>query len=197
MLNIVTQMASAVANNSELWLTGADYCVFMSYFIPLPNLDTAGLEKVWHGLQVVAGLVNQTDSFHIAAPIEFRFVQSGSTAMSGTYSTAPVTFVNLDLIGFVYQGTPASEYPPQLLQLFAAVERQWVAMGGFPHGGKMYGFYDPGDPDPSSFTTPFNQGYLNELGRRRGTRQKAYDQYRRQRDPNGVFFNHYLRNLMG
>ena len=37
----------------------------------------------------------------------------------------------------------ASQYPAKLLQFFADVERAWVSMRGFPHQGKMCGFYAP------------------------------------------------------
>jgi len=40
----------------------------------------------------------------------------------------------------------ASEYPAGLLSFFADVERAWVALGGMPHVGKMFGFYDPTQP---------------------------------------------------
>ena len=59
----------------------------MSYFIELPDLDEKGLTKVWDGLAVVGDRTIKQDAFHIAAPLEFRFVKSGSTAMSGSYST--------------------------------------------------------------------------------------------------------------
>ena len=63
--------------------------------------------------------------------------------MAGSYSTNPnAYFVNVDLIGFI-ESTPTADYPEKLLQFFADVERDWVAMDGFPHNGKMYGFYDP------------------------------------------------------
>ena len=65
--------------------------------------------------------------------------------MSGNYSTKPTYFINLDLIGWI-EPIPAAEYPVKLLQFFADVERDWVAMGGLPHNGKMYGFYDPNQP---------------------------------------------------
>jgi hypothetical protein len=54
-----------------------------------------------------------------------------------------------------------SDYPTKLLQFFADVERKWVEMGGFPHNGKMYGFYDPTDaPGTYSKTGPFNPNFL-------------------------------------
>jgi hypothetical protein len=66
-------------------------------------------------------------------------------------------------------------------------------MGGFSHQGKMYGFYDPTD---GSATEPFNQNFMADLRRRRGARQEAYNAYRKQLDPNGLFCNDYLRQLL-
>lgn len=191
------QAGVANANYSELWLSEASQVMFMSYFIELPNLDADGLGKVWTGLDAVTQIVLKTGNFHIAAPMEFRFVKAGNSAMSGTYSTnADSYFVNLDLIGFV-DPVPSSQYPAQLLQFFADVERQWVAMGGFPHNGKMYGFYDPTNPSTDSYTPAFNQNFLNALAARRGERQQAYNAYRASQDPGGLFYNQYLKALMG
>jgi hypothetical protein len=152
-----------------LWLTEAARVMFMSYFIELPKIDATGLGKVWDGLQVVGARMQKGSPFYIAAPMEFRFVTGSDIAMSGAYSTDPAAmFVNLDLIGFV-EATPSSQYPSQLLQFFADVEREWVAMGGFPHNGKMYGFYDPTGP-AGNYTPAFNQNFLAALRARRGAR---------------------------
>ena len=193
---IEKQAGAANQLYSDLWLTEASQVMFMSYFIELPNLDADGLGKVWDGLAVVADIVIQNDTFHIAAPMEFRFIKAGNSAMSGTYSDNPVGyFVNLDLIGFILP-TPSSAYPSQLLQFFADVERQWVAMGGFPHNGKMYGFYDPTAPQPGSYTAAFNPNFLAALRAQRGARLQAFDAYRKSQDPNGLFYNEFLRSLL-
>jgi len=185
---------------SEMWLMGAVRVIFMSYYIPLPNLDEAGLGKVWDGLDVVSRIVLQDGNFHIAAPMEFRFVKGGDSAMSATYTEDPANtwFINLDLIGFVvYDETKPTRYTPQLMQFFADVERQWVAMGGFPHNGKVYGFYDPTDaPNTYSQTGPFNKNYLADLRQRRGARLEAFNAYRKQLDPNGLFYNGFLRQVL-
>jgi hypothetical protein len=192
---IVLQATIANKDHSELWLSEASQVMFMSYFVELPNLDAAGLGKVWNGLDAVTRRVLQNGNFHIAAPMEFRFVKGGTSAMSGAYSTNPdAYFVNLDLIGFV-PATPSADYPAQLLQFFADVERDWVAMGGFPHNGKMYGFYDPQQP-PGTHTAAFNPNFLADLRARRGERLQAYDIYRWSQDPAGLFYNEYLRSLM-
>jgi hypothetical protein len=142
----------------------------MSYYIPLPDLKAAGLCKVWEALDVVARIITQDGNFHIALPVEFRFIKGGDSAMSGAYSDDPNTwFLNVEYGAFVDRTKKASEYPPKLLKFFAEVERQWVAMEGIPHGGKMYGFYDPTEgPDTYSKTGPFNPNFLASVRERRG-----------------------------
>jgi FAD/FMN-containing dehydrogenase len=186
---------TANANYSDLWLTQAARVMFMSYFIELPAIDAKGLGKVWDSLQVVGERMQKGSPFYIAAPMEFRFVTGSDVAMAGTYTTNPNTiFVNLDLIGFI-EATPTSQYPSQLLQFFADVERAWVAMGGFPHNGKMYGFYDPKGP-AGNYGAAFNPNFLAELRTRRGAPLKAFSDYRKTQDPNGLFYNDFLRALL-
>ncbi|MBV8279675.1 MAG: hypothetical protein JO170_31025 [Verrucomicrobia bacterium] len=172
----------------------------MSYYIPLPRLDDAGLGKAWDGLDVVSRIVTKYRNFHIAAPMEFRFVKGGDSALSGAFSEDPehTWFVNLDLIGFVEADQRASDYPVKLLQFFADVERKWVQMGGLPHNGKMYGFYDPPDVAGTySKTGPFNPSFLTRLRKQRGARLEAVNAYRKSLDPNGLFYNEFLRSLLG
>ncbi len=193
------QVTEANRKHLEMWLTGAVRVIFMSYYIPLPKLDAAGLAKVWDGMDVVSKIVLQDNKFHIAAPMEFRFVKAGNTAMSGTYTKKPeeTWFVNLDLIGFVKDDKMASQYPEKLLQFFADVERAWVKMDGFPHQGKMYGFYDPTAAEGTySETGPFNPKFLAHLRTLRGARLEAFNAYRKSLDPNGRFYNDFLRKLL-
>ena len=191
------QVGTANASHSDLWLTGAVQVIFMSYYIPLPGLDDAGLAKVWDGLDVVSRIVIQDGNFHIAAPMEFRFVKGGDTAMSATFTDNPQNtwFGNLDLIGFIKNDQKPSDYSPRLLQFFADVEREWVDMGGFPHNGKMYGFYDPTAAE-GTYTPPFNPNFLADLRRRRGARLEAFAAYRKSLDPKGLFYNRFLRSLL-
>ena len=170
----------------------------MSYFIELPNLDAAGLGKVWDSLDVVARrtIQIQDGTFHIAAPMEFRFVKAGTVAMAGTYSQNPdAYFVNVDLIGFI-ESTTSADYPQPLLQFFADVEHDWVAMNGYPHNGKMYGFYDPTQA-PGTYTPAFNTNFLADLRKRRGARLTAFDDYRQSQDPAGLFRNTFLLQVLG
>jgi FAD/FMN-containing dehydrogenase len=194
---IEPEVATANSSHSEMWLTGAVRVIFMSYYIPLPALDDDGLGKVWDGLDVVSQIVTKDGNFHIAAPMEFRFVKGGDTAMSGTFTEDPehTWFVNLDLIGFVEADRTSSEYPAVLLQFFADVERKWVEMRGFPHHGKMYGFYDP-TAAPGTHTAPFNANFLADLRQRRDARLEAFNAYRKSLDPNGLFYNNFLRALL-
>ncbi len=193
---IESQAAAANAVYSDLWLAESSQVMFMSYFIELPDLNAAGLGLVWDGLDVVARRVIQDDNFHIAAPMEFRFVKAGDTAMAGTYSKNPdAYFINLDLIGFI-EPTPSADYPQKLLAFFADVEREWVAMKGLPHNGKMYGFYDPTPTAAGAYTAPFNPKFLAALRERRGAPLEAFNAYRKSVDPNGLFYNDFLRKLL-
>jgi hypothetical protein len=60
----------------------------------------------------------------------------------------------------------------------------------------MYGFYDPAGV-AGSFTQPFNPGFLKDLVNRRPERTNAFEAYRRQRDPDGVFCNDFVGQLLG
>jgi len=192
---IESQAGAAIQQYSDLWLSEASQVMFMSYFFEMPDFDDAGLGKVWDGMDVVARRVIQDGAFHIAAPMEFRFVKAGDSAMSGAYSQNPdAIFVNLDLIGFI-DATPSADYPQALLQFFADVERDWVAMGGMPHNGKMYGFYDPTAP-AGSYTAAFNPNFLSALRTRRGERLTVFSAYRKACDPDGLFYNAYLKQLL-
>jgi hypothetical protein len=194
---IESQAATATAAHSELWLAASSQAMFMSYFIELPDLGEAGLGKVWDSLDAVARRTIQIKKgvFHMSAPMEFRFVKAGTSAMAGTYSENPdASFVNVDLIGFI-ESTTSADYPRPLLQFFADVERDWVEMGGYPHNGKMYGFYDPTEP-PGTSTPAFNKNFLADLRARRGVRLAAFDAYRRSQDPDGLFYNAFLRDLL-
>jgi FAD/FMN-containing dehydrogenase len=113
---------------------------------------------------------------------------------AGTRERPDAYFINLDLIGFV-PATPSEQYPAQLWQFFADVERDWVAMGGFPHNGKMYGFYDP-NAGPGTHTGAFNTSFLAALRTRRGERLQTFNTYRQSQDPTGLFYNEYLRRLL-
>ena len=197
---IQSQADAANQIYSDLWLMKSSSVIFMSYFIPIPDLQDAGLGIVWDGLNVVNTYVTQDGNFHICAPVEFRFVQGGSSAMAGTFSKNPnAVFVNLDLIAWVDVGT-SSQYPAELLEFFAHVERQWVAMGGLPHNGKMYGFYDPTDQNQDSYTPPFNPNFLSFITQQRIKRQApvaAFNSYRETVDPDGLFYTQYLQALLG
>ncbi len=192
---IASSAQTADQNYSDLWLTEAARVMFMSYFVELPNLDAAGLGKAWDGLQAVGKRVAQGSPFYTAAPMEFRFVTGSEVAMAGTYTTTPNSiFINYDLVAFV-AATDTADYPPQLLQFFADVERDWVAMGGLPHNGKMYGFYDP-QGAPENYTAAFNPNFLADLRARRGEPLQAFSAYRQAQDPNGLFYNDFLRALL-
>jgi hypothetical protein len=71
-----------------------------------------------------------------------------------------------------------------------------MALGGAPHGGKIYGFYDPAGP-AGSFSPPFNPAFIRDQAQRRAARTAAFDAYRAQRDPSGMFCNAFVHALLG
>jgi FAD/FMN-containing dehydrogenase len=196
LLAIGNQFEDAKKENKELWLKSALRVIFMSYFVELPGLDDAGLGKAWRGLNAVTERLQSSHKFQLVAPLEFRFVRGGNTVLAGTYTeTANATFVNLDMIGYV-PAEEASKYDRDLLHFFADIERAWVLLGGMPHNGKMYGFYDPAGVT-GSFTPPFNPGFLRDLANRRSARIKAFESYRQKRDPSDMFCNKFVHALLG
>ncbi len=92
-------------------------------------------------------LSRKTATTGIAAPMEFRFVKGGDTAMSRTFTEDPAEhtwFFNLDLIGFVEAGIEGpSGYPAVLLRFFADVEGRWVEMEASHITARCARFYDP------------------------------------------------------
>ena len=195
-LTIETLFDQAAAVYSDLWLTKASRVIFMSYFIELPALDDEGLSKAWQGLDAVKARIKSTSDFLVVAPLEFRFVRGGDTALAGTYTQTPdATFVNLDLIGYV-PGVAASDYPDRLLHFFADIERDWVALGGMPHTGKMFGFYNPAQPS-GTYSEPFNPEFLKDLAQRRSERTAAFNAFHKACDPAGRFHNHFVATLLG
>ena len=60
----------------------------------------------------------------------------------------------------------------------------------------MYGFYDPTAAPTTSATAPFNPNFLADLRRRRGARLESFNAYRNRLDPNGLFYNGFLRALL-
>jgi FAD/FMN-containing dehydrogenase len=196
---IRSKVDAANAKASDLWLDEAARTIFMSYFVELPDLGTQGLGIVWSAMQAVQKRVRQDSGFHVAAPLEFRFLRGGNTALAGTYSDQPGSlFVNLDLIGFAAENQARNGlvYSDKLKQFFADVERDWVALGGMPHSGKMYGFYDPGAA-PGTCSEPFNPAFLRFLRDKRAARVAAFNAWRQARDPKGMFCNAFLAQVLG
>ena len=195
---ILSGVQTADSSGSDMWLNKALRTIFMSYFVPLPDLSSAGLGIIWGAMQSVMKKVTGWSGFRVAFPLEFRIVQSGNSALAGTYSDTPCHFVNLDIIGIAAMNATYTglQYTPDLLQFFADVESEWIGLGGWPHNGKMYGFYDPNGPAGNS-GPPFNPGMLSYLAQKRASRVQAFRAYQQKRDPKGMFTNAYVNALLG
>jgi hypothetical protein len=58
----------------------------------------------------------------------------------------------------------------------------------------MYGFYDPA---AAGYSEPFNPAFITWFKNLRGARAQAFNAYRQQRDPQGMFCNPYVAALIG
>ena len=126
----ITAPTLAMHGGDDTPVAKSSQVMFLSYFVELPDLDDAGLGTVWHGVDGGARGMIQEDSFQSAAPMEFRFVKTCDSALTGTHSSNPdAYFVNLDVIGRI-KPTQASNYPAALRHFFADVARDRVATGG-------------------------------------------------------------------
>jgi FAD/FMN-containing dehydrogenase len=197
---IKDDVKAANSKGSDLWLKEVPRATFMSYFVELPDLDAAGLGLVFRALKSVGSKMFVDNGFHMAAPLEFRFLRSGNSALAGTYSSKPggSYVVNFDLVAFVAENATGDglAFTDKMKQLFAAIERDWVGMGGSPHNGKLYGFYDPNGA-AGNYSEPFNRGFLTYLRQQRTARLQAFNAYRQKRDPQGMFHNEFLTLLTG
>ena len=191
-------MNKAIANNTPMWLNNAARAIFMSYSIPLPNNANNGLDTAWDALQVVTNSLARSNQFILAAPVEFRFIMADNAVLSGEYSNdATKRFISIEVVALVNKENNI-QYSQGMLNTFANIECQWVGMGGLPHQGKSYGFYDPTTSQNCSDiqgVAPFNSEYLIYLKHRRGNGLKEFAKYQHYLDPSGVFCTKYTQAL--
>jgi FAD/FMN-containing dehydrogenase len=196
---IQRSMNTAINNNDAMWLDQAVRTMALSYSIPLPNNADSGLDVAWDALQVAKTNLEELGAFTMAAPMEFRFVRSDDSLLSGDYSSGlPHRVISVEAIVFVSEENPKA-YPQPILDTFARIECGWSQMGGMPHQGKAYGFYKPNLGNTQTCanvvgTPPFNPGYINYLKTRR-TGLNAFVTYQNSLDPKGLFCTDYLKAL--
>lgn len=196
--------------HSDLWLSDATRCMFMSYFVPLPgtsgdeSISTEALKFAWGGLDAVVKMSQSKktggEKFFLAAPLEFRFVHSGKTALAATYkenNSDGSHFINFDMIAFV-KAVDSKEYDEDLQNFFAKIEKVWLLeMNGIPHGGKMYGFVDPVTEKLSTQKGAFNDNFMKHLAALRESRIGEFEKFRSSRDKHGMFLNDHVRKILG
>ncbi|MED7789651.1 D-arabinono-1,4-lactone oxidase [Francisella sp. 19X1-34] len=188
-------MKTAEKNNSLLWLPKALKVGFMSYFIPLPDNADYGLDAAWNALEVIINAV-ESKEFVQALPVEFRFVENSSALLSGTYSSSTSKrFISIEI---EFASNKDNTYAQNTLNFLAKVEYQWRKLGGLPHHGKMYGFYNPDtvtDENNITGTPPFNKSYLSYLKELRKENFQLFSKYQKTVDPDGLFSTKYLEDI--
>jgi len=194
------QVDTAAAEGRTHWLNLAAQVVFMSYFIELPSNDEEGLKTAWDALQVVVDRIDASSEFRPVLPNEFRFVRSGDTLLAGTYTgDEDSLFVSIEVLGFANPAaatTGVVGFDQNLLDFFGNIEMAWVEMGGAPHSGKMFGFFDPENPGAGT-TEPFNPAYVDWLKTvKKAAEIGRFNTYRRSIDPEGTFTNQLIEQLV-
>src|SRR5712671_3136562 len=88
----------------------------------------------------------------------------------------------------------------QAVEILCPCRAEWVSLGGLPHNGKVFGFYDATDQALDSFTPPFNKKFLSFITKQRIEAHQApidaFTKYRKTCDPGGLFYTQYLRDLL-
>ncbi|MCF6764681.1 FAD-binding protein [Thiotrichales bacterium 19S3-7] len=198
MAEIYDQMNTAIEANKAMWLTQSTRAAFMSYFIPLPKNRYHGLDVAWDALQIITNRLKEHHDFTMIIPPEFRFVRGSDALLAGVYSDDPdQLFISIEVLAMTKK-TDTTNYPQNILNFFANIEYQWVKLGGIPHQGKLYGFFDPSTFDPQKDikgVAPFNPNYIQTLNQRRGERLKVFAEYKKMLDPKGVFSNAYTDSI--
>lgn len=197
--NVKSEMQHAIANHSAMWLTKAAQVIFMSYTIPLPHNQYHGLDVAYDALQVINQTLDQSHDFILAAPVEFRFLRGDNALLSAAYTKNPrQRYISIEVIGFPEMKSN-NQYTQNLLNFFARVECGWAKLDGFPHQGKMYGFYNPetyhGYCNQLTGTAPFNAAYLTQLQQKKQLEIAAFKSYQHKADPFGVFCTSFAKQL--
>ena len=195
---IKSKMNKAIKDNHALWLDTSERAMFMSYFIPLPDSSSKGMGQAWDTLQVFVNQLKINTDYVSVLPPEFRFVRGSDALLSGTYSTnKDQLYISIEVLAITGQGSTEG-YSQNVLDYFANIEYQWVLMGGFPHNGKMYGFYNPkeiGSDGTVKGVPPLNANYMEELKSRKQQQISAFSKFQKMLDPKGVFCNEYTSSL--
>ena len=136
------------------WLSSAVRAYFMEYYIPISSTDSKeiNIDNIYKAIEVVTTTLAKFKAsdkrFILDLPCEFRFVVSSSCKLSPIYSPdtkivylgieIPCIADNLFLTSKFKRQTRLNE---QFRRFYTEVEQGWIALGGKPHWGKLFGFY--------------------------------------------------------
>lgn len=150
-----------------LWLNLTDRVRFMSYFVPLPNL-----EPFFQALQVIKNVIDSSSHYTIDYPVDLRFVVKSPAVASPIQGEAPV-FVSIEISCIADEGENWRDF-------FRRIEIGWQKLGGKPHYAKLFGL-----TNDESFDQEIIKSCLS-LEAKQKLRAKA--------EP--VFCNRFVRNLL-
>ena len=145
--------------------------------------------------------VDISSHFRPVLPSESRFVESGDTLLAGSYTgDSDSLFVSIEVIGSSDPPSPGTEvvtYGQNMLDYLGNIAMVRVAMGGAPHSGKIFGFFDAANPGAGT-SQPLNPGFVDWLRFvRKGPEVDRFNLYRNAIDPEGTFMKEMVEGLVG
>ncbi len=151
--------------------------------------DFSAVTKAWY--EIVDGVYAQAkkNDFPLNVSAHARFIHNSQTLMSPVYEPAGSSnhYCYIEFLSYQPQQQPLGQQRlADYVAFVSLVGQQWTALGGRPHWGKLiqdipgifpyvYGVFGGGQPN----------GNLTQ-----------YDAFRQQLDPNGLFLNTYLQEIL-
>ena len=140
-------------NRDMFWLSTAVRAYFMEYYIPIHSEKDSliSLDKFYKSINVVVKahkrFKNENKLFQPDLPCEFRFVVSSSCKLSPIYSEGPkIVYLGIEIPclanSLTLNAANKSQLNSDFFEFYSQIENGWRALGGKPHWGKAFGFYD-------------------------------------------------------
>ena len=139
------------------WLSSAVRAYFMEYYIPITSADATdtteiNIDNIYKAINVISTTLQkfkaEDQRFMLDLPCEFRFVVSSSCKLSPIYSSGVKTvYLSIEIPCIADNLFLTSKFKRQVRlneqfrKFYYEVEQGWIALGGLPHWGKLFGFY--------------------------------------------------------
>lgn len=164
------QIAFGVEKNLQqdrdmFWIDYGVKTIFMSYFIPIHvEGEQINLDKLYAAIEVVTTEIQKSKEekkhFNLDLPIDIRFVSSSQhAALSPIYQPdKKVIYASIEIINMTNHISLDGDdvMSREFRQFYHHIEQKWIALGGIPHLGKIFGFTGPNNK-------PFDESFVRSL----------------------------------